>query len=62
MKLAGSGEEDFFLNFVNVYLLFRCWPCPNDMHSQNVNVLMKKVVADAGTKQKRFNTEMRAWY
>ena len=37
--------------------LHLCWPCSNDMYSQNVNVLMKNVVD-----KNRVDTEMRAWY
>ena len=39
------------------YFAQLCWPWLNDMHSQNVNVLMKNVVD-----KNRFNTEMEAWY
>ena len=35
-----------------------CWPCSNDMHSQNVNVLMKNLVAGVGIRQKYRNGSM----
>ena len=48
--------------FIEINALVRhfahlCWPCSNDMFSQNVNVLMKNVVD-----KNRFDTEMGAWY
>ena len=39
------------------YFAHLCWPCLNDMYSQNVNVLMENVVD-----KNRFNTEMGAWF
>ena len=39
------------------YFAHLCWPCSNDMYSQNVNVLMKNVVD-----KNRFDTEMGACY
>ena len=45
------------VNVLVRYFAHLCWPCSNDMYSQNVNVLMKNVVD-----KNRFDTEMGAWY
>mgnify|MGYP003691370793 CR=1 FL=1 len=45
------------VNALVIYFAHLCWPCSNDMYSQNVNVLMKNVVDKI-----RFDTEMGAWY
>ena len=49
--------NNYFIE-INEYFAILCCPYSNDMHSQNVNVLMKNVEPDKNT----FKTEMEAWY
>ena len=43
------------------YFAHLCWSCSNDMLSQNVNVLIKNVVARREPDGNRLNTDIEAW-
>ena len=57
MKHYFYRNKHIKVNALVRYFAHLCWPCSNDMYSQNVNVLMKNIVD-----KNRFDTDMGAWY